>query len=428
MKISHVAWNFAGLSIPLIVAVMAMPHLLLKIGDERFGLLLLTWGLIGYSGVLDFGIGRSLTQIISATLAEKDNKKIAVALTTAVKMSIVIGLIGGLVICVISIIWFTNFLKVSEITERELALSAFIFAIALPLQSISTTYKAVNEAYLNFKVISIIRILLGVLTFGLPYVVSFYTSEMYYFIGTIALSRLFALFWYKRNALTCIAHIPSEYFKYSRSMKVEILKFGGWFTVSNVINPFIGSLDRLLIGSLISSAAITTYALPYEMTVQLLVLVGAVTTVAFPYLTTISSINPFEGYVVFRKILIITMIVMFFVAICQYFLGPELLYLWMSDNVGKNSILVINIMAFGLVPYTLGTMCISLLHAYGRTDLTAKLNLIEAPIFYILIYVMIYNYGVVGAAISWVVRIVIDSVILYFIAVNQMHKKITNFV
>jgi O-antigen/teichoic acid export membrane protein len=73
-------------------------------------------------------------------------------------------------------------------------------------------------------------------------------------------------------------------------------------------------------------------------------------------------------------------------------------------------------------------MCISLLHAYGRTDLTAKLNLIEAPIFYILIYVMIYNYGVVGAAISWVVRIVIDSVILYFIAVNQMHKKITNFV
>ena len=43
-------------------ALFAIPGLLKLIGSERFGLLVLAWGLSGNAGMLDLGVGRATTQ------------------------------------------------------------------------------------------------------------------------------------------------------------------------------------------------------------------------------------------------------------------------------------------------------------------------------------------------------------------------------
>lgn len=61
MRIKNIAWNLAGLGGPLIVAALTIPALIRMIGLERFGLLALAWGLIGFAGIFDLGIGRATT-------------------------------------------------------------------------------------------------------------------------------------------------------------------------------------------------------------------------------------------------------------------------------------------------------------------------------------------------------------------------------
>lgn len=412
MRISHVAWNLGGLALPLGIAAITVPQLLQNLGAERFGLLALTWGLIGYAGILDFGIGRALTKVVSTMLGEGDHANIPSALKTGTHLTLLIGVIGAGLICIAAVIGASRFLKVDSIPNGELIFGAILFALALPLQAISGAYKGVNEAYLNFRAVSMIRVLLGVSTFGLPLVIAYFTTAMPALIGSLAISRFVALILYRKEAKKCIAHIQSPNAKFSKSIRRKILQFGGWFSVSNILNPILGSLDRMFIGSMISSAAIAAYVIPYEITLQSLVIIGAITTVAFPMLASMLGKDRRKTNIFFMSILAVSVCIMCFVALILYFKGSEILQIWLGEEMDFRSGLVIKILSLGIVPYTIGTLCISLIHSYGRTDITAKIHLIEFPIFAALIYFMINLDGLVGAASAWSIRVTCDSLIL----------------
>jgi len=57
-------------------------------------------------------------------------------------------------------------------------------------------------------------------------------------------------------------------------------------------------------------------------------------------------------------------------------------------------------------------MYYAVLHAQGRADVTAKLHLIELPLFLISLTLLIQSHGLVGAAWAWVMRMVFDALML----------------
>lgn len=418
MKLINVAWNLIGLLCPLLIAAIAIPLLLNRLGDERFGLLALTWGLIGYAGILDLGIGRALTKVVSALLGSDDQRNIPVAVKTAVTISIKISFIGAAFMFLLAITGSIKFLKIEKIPESEIVFSAVIFSIALPLQSLSATFKGVNEAYLNFKAISIIRVILGVSTFGLPLAISYYTIAMPALIGSIVVSRAFALIFYKRQAEKCIEYIGNVPEKFSEKFKKEIFRFGGWFTISNIINPIIASCDKLMLSGLISVGVVANYSIAYEITTQLLVGVGAVTTVMFPYLANQIQANRRIANILFLKFLTLTVAVMFLVMLLLQIWGAYAMNFWL----GNDYVLVLGeytkILSYGLIPYTVGTMSLSFLHSIDRVDLTAKIHVVEFPIFLGVIYFLVSAYGVHGACWAWVLRVSIDSLAMVLALLN----------
>ena len=64
------AWNLAGFILPLPVAVAVVPILMQGLGEVRFGLLTVTWAMMAYFTLFDFGLGRATTQgIVQARAA-----------------------------------------------------------------------------------------------------------------------------------------------------------------------------------------------------------------------------------------------------------------------------------------------------------------------------------------------------------------------
>lgn len=61
-------WNLAGTAAPLLVAVIAVPHLIEGMGKERFGLLAIIWMGIGYFSLFDMGLGQALTMLVAEHL------------------------------------------------------------------------------------------------------------------------------------------------------------------------------------------------------------------------------------------------------------------------------------------------------------------------------------------------------------------------
>ena len=88
-------WNLVGQGVPLITAVFAIPFLIKGLGIERFGVLTLAWMVIGYFSLFDLGLGRALTQLVSAKLGAGDEAQIPRIVWTATTCATVFAATSG---------------------------------------------------------------------------------------------------------------------------------------------------------------------------------------------------------------------------------------------------------------------------------------------------------------------------------------------
>ena len=421
MRLSHIGWNLAGLSLPLLVAVVTVPHLISKLGNERFGLLALAWGLIGYAGALDLGIGRALTQMVSRMRSANNKAEIPSAINTAARITLIVGIVGGGVIALLSTLEVQNWIKLSQVSSTELRNSILMLAIALPAQAMSATYRGVNDAFLNFKGVSLLRVALGAINFGGPYLVANYSTNLSMLIATLVVSRLFALWVYRVLAFRCVENyeIKRDTSHFSPKIAKQLFSFGGWLTLSNVLNPLIGQADRFFIAYLVSAAAVTSYVIPYEIAAQSLIVMGAVTTVAFPYFAGLTRDGSRTAEKLLFKLSISFFLLMMIAAVVLVNIFPLIIRVWLPNSVSLNFQKIFLVLSFGLAPYAVGTLCVSYLHAKGLFKLTGLLNLIEFPIFALIIFLAISHYGVYGAAWAWVARVTIDASLMALLAANK---------
>lgn len=51
--------------VPMVAGVLVVPDLIHLLGTDRFGVLSISWVLVGYFGLLDMGLARGLTQYLA---------------------------------------------------------------------------------------------------------------------------------------------------------------------------------------------------------------------------------------------------------------------------------------------------------------------------------------------------------------------------
>lgn len=412
MRLSHIGWNLGGLSLPLLVAAVTVPQLIERLGSERFGLLALAWGLIGYAGALDLGIGRALTQMVARLRGEGDVSAVRGILSTASRIAMVSGGVGGSLIALLALIGGNTWVTIQETPGNEIRTAMLFMAVALPAQAISATYRGLNEAYQNFKGINLLRIGLGVITFGGPYLVSLVTQNLAALVATLVVSRIVALTIYRHLANACLAGLDAAGAGYSKAIAKDLFRFGGWVTVSSVASPFLVQADRFVIGAVVSAAAVTVYVLPYEVVVQSLILVGAISSVAFPTLTVMLNADPGRWQAYFMRWIGIVTVLMLSVCTLLAFALPLILSLWIGESLNPLSITIGQILCIGVFFNSIGSMFYSLMHAQGRADITAKLHLLELPIFLTALLYFVESHGLIGAAWVWVGRMILDTTLL----------------
>lgn len=401
---------------PVAVAAITVPELVTRIGPERFGILTLAWGLVGYAGALDLGIGRALTQQVGVLIGKNQLGSIATVLATASRITLVSGLLGSALIIMAALLGATAWVKNTNIPQIELKSCLLLLAVALPAQAMSATYKGLNEAFLNFKSVSILRAILGALNFGGPYLICLHSSYLPTIICSLVVSRLIALYIYRKLALDCLRATYTKKSEYSREAAKALFGFGGWLTLSSLVSPVLLQADRFIIASTISAAAVFVYVLPYEMVVQSLVLVGAISSVIFPALTRLMHEHPTRWQPYFKKWLLRVAVLMAAICLLIAFSLPWVLPIWIKNNLNPESIVIGQILCVGVFANSLAAMFYALLHAQGKVRVTAKLHLVELPLFLMALLALIPIFGIQGAAFAWVGRMVFDFLALAWIA------------
>jgi O-antigen/teichoic acid export membrane protein len=424
MRLSHVTWNLLGLVLPLVVAALVIPSLLETLGTQRFGVLALAWGLVGYASAVDFGIGRAVTQTVSKIISTKNAKRERAVLRAGLQITLGTGFIVFLIIIILALCGAGRWIGASEVPEIEKTISIILLAFAIPLQSISATYRGINEAHLNFKKVSLLRVGLGVANFGAPYAISIFTIQMHWLVVSLVMSRALSLFFYRNFAIKLIN--KDDYLKSSHQkrllilLRLRLIRFGGWITISSILNPIVNAADRFFLASLISAAAVTFYVIPFEMTTQSLVLVGAVSTVFFPHAARSANQGAKKLKKDFLKIVFVLASVMSCVAISYLMFGNYIISIWLDQKLGFTSVEVLEVMCLGLAPYAVATLSTSFIHSQGLSKWTAIVNITMFVPSLLMLYFSIKHLGAFGAAITWVLRIFLEAVSFFLLSLHQI--------
>ena len=411
----NTVWNLLGSGAPMIVAVVCIPILIRGLGKERFGVLTLTWALIGYASLFDLGLGRALTQLVAKKLGAGEEKEIPALAWTSLLLMLLLGLAGTACILLISP-WLTHSaLNVPDALEPETLQSFRLLGLSLPFVITTAGLRGLLEAHQRFGLISALRIPMGVFTFAGPLLVLPFSKSLVPVVGTLVAGRVAA---WALHLLVCLRFLPElgRSIAWERSAVGPLLRFGGWMTVSNVVSTLMVTIDRFLIGALVTMTAVTYYATPYEVVTKLWLIPGALVGVMFPAFSTSSAQDRNRTAVLFRRSVKCILLVLFPVVLLLIVLAHDGLRVWLGGEFAANSVHVVQWLAVGVFINSLALVPSALVQGVGRPDLTAKLQLLELPAYMAALIWLTKKYGIEGAAIAWTGRVALDALVLFIMA------------
>jgi O-antigen/teichoic acid export membrane protein len=425
LLVRNTIWNLIGHLIPLIVAIFAIPPLIRILGTDRFGVLALAWVVIGYFSLFDLGLGRALTQLVARRLGEGQEKEIPTLAWTGLILVLILGLIGTLILGLSSRWLVQDALNIPKELQPE-SLNVFcLLALAIPVVTITAGLRGLLEACQRFDLINLIRIPLGIFTFLGPLLVVPFSHSLLPVVAILVAGRLVAWVIY---LLLCIRVMSLMRGGIGLQLNVlrQLIFFGSWMTVSNAVGPIMVYLDRFLIGALLSVAAVTFYATPYEVVTKLLIIPGALAGVLFPAFSTSSIQDPGRTALLFGRGIKYVFLCLFPICLLIITFASEGLDLWLGQEFVDKSTHVLQWLATGVFLNSLAQIAFAFIQGVGRPDLTAKLHLIELPLYLLLVWYLIGAYGIEGAAIAWAVRTGIDAIFLFGIAQRLLPTEISS--
>jgi O-antigen/teichoic acid export membrane protein len=368
--------------------------------------LTLEWAVIGYFSLFDFGLGRALTQALAQNRATQSTEAQASIASAALRLMTALGLAGGIIAFVASGA-IVRHLSVSPSLTPEAIAGFRVLALGIPMVIVATGYRGILEAYERFDLVNVVRVPLGASTFLFPLVTLVWTRHLAASVAAMVVARAVALIVYGAMSKRILPHDTSA--GHGIDTMRPLLRSGAWMTVSNVISPLISSADRFLIAALASASVVAFYTAPYEVISKLTALIGfALAAALFPAFAARAE----QETPLYSHATSLAAAAFLPVAIVLIAAAPEALSLWLGADFAARSEAVLRILALGLFANGIAQVPFAYLQAIGRADVTAKLHIMEAPLYFALAIPLMRAYGVRGAAIAWSVRVAVDTAAL----------------
>jgi len=405
-------FNLIGQAIPLLIGVLTIPYVVHGLGTDRFGLLSLAWVVMGYFTIFDLGLGRATTKYVAEALGNGERDQVPQIVWTAVAFQTILGLVGAVILFGITDLLVEQVLNIPPQLQHEAKDTFHLIALSVPLVLVSSSFRGVMEAVQRFDLINLIIIPSNTLMLLLPVVGLYLDLGLAGIITLIVMARFSTLIAFIATVIQIFPQVRT--ISASSSLFSRLFAFGGWVTISNIISPILVYFDRFLIGSLLTLAAVSYYTVPYEVTTRFSIIAMSLATVLFPVFSALGGTNDRQRIgTLFARSFKYALIALGPVIVLMVIYAREILQVWMGSGFAIESKLAMQILALGVLVNSLAFLPFALLQGIGRPDLTAKFHLIELPIYVIIAWILVREFGIAGGAAAWTLRVALDALLLY---------------
>jgi O-antigen/teichoic acid export membrane protein len=407
-------YNLGGSILSMAVALVTVPLFLHRIGTERYGVLAIIWLFIGYFGLFDLGLSRATANQIAKL---RDMQERADVFWTAILLNAGVGIFGGVVLYFAGGLAFQYVFKMPVSMRADVVTMMPWLAASVPIATMTGVLTGVLEGCERFLLVNSLQVLGSALLQVVPLTVAFlHGPELGWLIAAAILTRMVTTL---PLVVAVLKTLPAGRPRLPQRRWARVLfGYGAWLTVSGIIVPFFGSLDKFMIGGISGLSSVTFYAVPEQLARRASVLPSALARTLFPRL---SAVHELDAKATATRSLTALIAVLTPLTVLMILAMRPFLSLWIDPHfaalAGPVGLVVsasvwINGLAF--VPY-------ALLEARGRPDLTAKFHMIEILPHIALLWFCLHQFGLIGGAWALVFVSALDAALLFWKSDLRVH-------
>jgi O-antigen/teichoic acid export membrane protein len=362
------------------------------------------------------GVNRAATKFVSEHLAEQDHESTRLIVRSALLANLALGVAGGLAVVLTSPYLIHSVFKVAPELQGQARLAFYAVGLAVPVLLAQGVFRAVLSSYQRFGWINAVNAVTTTAQWSAAALLAWRGHGVALVVFSTVVARILATAAYGALLFRLVPNLQLFRMNGLHGLP-KLLRFGSWVTVSQLVSPLLVYLDRALIASFVSLAAVTLYTVPYEVMTRLRVIPSSLAGTLYPAFSERGEEGQriklewlYEGSVRYLALLLVPCILFLLV------LGPDLFGIWMGRSFAEQTSIVVQILAVGVLANALAYIPYNLLQALGRPDLTGKFHLLELPLYVALCAVLIPRWGIAGAALASTVRFVLDSGLLFWAA------------
>ena len=383
--------------------------MLRSFGMELYGVLTVTWMLLGQLGWLNLGLGRAATRFVARDLSLGEPDRAGRWAWSAMATQVAAGATGAAFVWVFAPA-LVDLLSVRPENYDLVVFTLRAFALAIPLELASSSLRGVLEATQSFGTLNALGVVEALWTYGV-YAVAIglggdLPAVVYGLVGykVVIVGVLLGLAGRALPSLLDRSTIAATVSGF-RSQLGELLGFGGWIAAAQGAGPILLYSERWMISGLLGAAALPLYTVPSGLLQRLAFLPASLTSTLFPAYTDLHARGEWsrldEYFVRSNKYLLLALVPILFVVFVG---GRTALTLWIGAEFAAEATVPLQVVTLGFVVALLAPLSGALLEGAGRPDIIPKVYAVELPLSLFIVYALTSQFGVVGAAWSFVLR------------------------
>lgn len=387
-----------GLVISALAAFFLMPFVIHNVGDRWYGIWVLVGGMMGYYGLLDFGLASSVNRYVSMALGKKDYEEINSILTNSSLIYLIMSMISIVVtgLLILFSYKFVTDLKDLKLLRMILCVLCLDLAISFPLK----VYVSILNAKLRYDLLSFV----GIIQTLIRSLLIFYFIGSGYSIIALAIITFFVnTSGYLVFAALAKKNIPSlmlDTKKISKSKIFELINYGKKTFLIQIGDIIRFRVDILVIAFFLGSAIVTQYNIALQLHNYSGQLAASLVIGSLPILSRYYSQNDYKNLQ--EKFLLLTrysLLISISISGAAIILARPFIHIWMGESY-LTAIIPFFVLR-GLSFLGIGqNPSVQVMYAMGTHGFYSKITIIEAIANLTLSVILVQYYGMVGVALG----------------------------
>lgn len=395
---NNLVFSAIGYILPMLAALVSIPVLVSQLGVDLYGLYTICIALIGFMALVDFGIGQTVMKYVAEYEATGQQQRVQPLLGVALFIYGVVGLFSALSLYAGAPLLAQGLYK-SQVQQELAQVVLQITALPLLFSYLNQFFLNVCKAYHRFDIPAVIHNAANLSGIGLAtLLVLFGYSLRAVLWGYVLLqaTALLAGYWASLQVLPVGMRLSP---RFDQSILRSIFAFSAYTFLGNFIGVLTSRIDKLLIGLIVGTEAVTYYQIPFTIAQMANGLVHTLSQIVFPRFSELVGLHDRSGLLhLYGRVNAAVLLLSAGITVLLISVGDAFLSVWISPAFASQAGNVLEVIALYFLLQSSTVVGYWVLQAQGKAQQTALMFVLDASVYFIALFYLAHHYGYLGAA------------------------------